>query len=300
MIGLLNLSQLISDFEACIGFPYASPGTNDERGIDCSGMFVRAFRRQGASIYHGSNTIFRKYLARSGMIASAAGLRPGMAVFKWKPVTPARFSDGLGDFCHIGLVTSVSPLRIVHASTEGMAVKADSKIGKWRYWGWLKDVAETSSINSAGDSAVSTPSSVSRPTLRTGSRGDSVRLLQTLLNRAGYDLAVDGIFGTMTWCSVKGFQSERGLQVDGIVVGGAGRRRHMSESLLVALISGFCTLAGSCAGVLASSRLTQYRLAQLEKRVAQHNNLIERTYRLEGRMDEAEHGLQEIRGRMAA
>lgn len=74
----------------------------------------------------------------------------------------------------------------------------------------------------------------------------------------------------------------------------------MSESLLVALIAGFCTLAGSCAGVLASSRLTQYRLAQLEKRVAQHNNLIERTYRLEGRMDEAEHGLQEIRGRMAA
>lgn len=193
---MLNLSQLISDFEACIGFPYASPGTNDERGIDCSGMFVRAFRRQGASIYHGSNTIFRKYLARSGTIASAADLRPGMAVFKWKPVTPARFSDGLGDFCHIGLVTSVSPLRIVHASTEGMAVKADSKIGKWRYWGWLKDVAETSSFNSAGD---------------------SVRLLQTLLNRAGYELAVDGIFGTMTRCSVKGFQSERGLQVDGIV-----------------------------------------------------------------------------------
>ena len=172
---MLNLSQLISDFEACIGFPYASPGTNDERGIDCSGMFVRAFRRQGASIYHGSNTIFRKYLARSGTIASAADLRPGMAVFKWKSETPARFSDNLGDFCHIGLVTSVSPLRIVHASTEGMAVKADSKIGKWRYWGWLKDVAERGSSAAPAVSA-------SRPTLRTGSRGDSVRLLQTLLN----------------------------------------------------------------------------------------------------------------------
>ena len=35
--------------------------------------------------------------------------------------------------------------------------------------------------------------------------------------RAGYELAVDGIFGTMTRCSVKGFQSERGLAVDGIV-----------------------------------------------------------------------------------
>lgn len=50
------------------------------------------------------------------------------------------------------------------------------------------------------------------------------------------------------------------------------------------------------AGVLPADA---YRLAQLEKRVAQHNNLIERTYRLEGRMDEAEHGLQEIRGRIA-
>ena len=64
-------------------------------------------------------------------------LRPGMAVFKWKPDTPAKFSDDEGDFCHIGLVTSVSPLRIVHASTEGMKVKADRKIGRWKYWGLL-------------------------------------------------------------------------------------------------------------------------------------------------------------------
>ena len=205
----MNLATLISDFEACIGFPYVSPGTNDERGIDCSGLFVRAFRRQGASIYHGSNTIFRKYLARSGPIASAADLRPGMAVFKWKSETPSRFTDGLGDFCHIGLVTSVSPLRIVHASTEGMCVKADSKIGKWRYWGWLKDVAEETPA---------APSEAPRhPTLRTGSRGESIRLLQTLLNTHGYELVVDGVFGTMTRCSVKGFQSEQGLTADGIV-----------------------------------------------------------------------------------
>lgn len=73
----------------------------------------------------------------------------------------------------------------------------------------------------------------------------------------------------------------------------------MSESLLVAVISGLCTLLGSCAGVLASSRLTQYRLAQLEKRVAMHNQVIERTYRLEGRMDEAEHALRDFKkGRM--
>ena len=39
----------------------------------------------------------------------------------------------------------------------------------------------------------------------------------------------------------------------------------MNDSILVAIISGACTLIGSCGGVIASSRLTQYRLAQLEK-----------------------------------
>lgn len=55
----------------------------------------------------------------------------------------------------------------------------------------------------------------------------------------------------------------------------------MTEELAVALI-GLCgSCAGSVLGVLASSKLTQYRLEQLEKKVDRHNNLIERTYRLE-------------------
>ena len=38
-------------------------------------------------------------------------------------------------------------------------------------------------------------------------------------------------------------------------------------------------------GILVSSKLTQYRLEQLEKKVQAHNNLIERTYRLEERTE---------------
>ena len=128
---MINIEQLIADFEDCIGWPYETPGSNDERGIDCSGMFVRAYRLQGQRIYHGSNTIWRKHLAAKGPIDSLRDLQPGMAVFKWKAKTPSKFSDDEGDFCHIGLVTSVNPLRIVHASTEGMQVKVDKKIGKW-------------------------------------------------------------------------------------------------------------------------------------------------------------------------
>ena len=71
----------------------------------------------------------------------------------------------------------------------------------------------------------------------------------------------------------------------------------MTDAVIVAIISGACTLLGSCAGVVASSRLTQYRLSQLEKQVSRHNQVIERTFRLEGRMDVAEHDIRDLKQR---
>lgn len=55
----------------------------------------------------------------------------------------------------------------------------------------------------------------------------------------------------------------------------------MSEAILVAIIGLAGSVIGSAVGVMASARLTQYRLEQLEKKVQAHNNLIERTYKLE-------------------
>ncbi len=55
----------------------------------------------------------------------------------------------------------------------------------------------------------------------------------------------------------------------------------MSDTVIVAIISLFGTLGGSLIGVLASNKLTNYRIEQLEKKVELHNNLVERTYRLE-------------------
>ena len=53
------------------------------------------------------------------------------------------------------------------------------------------------------------------------------------------------------------------------------------EAIIVALIGLAGSAAGSILGVLASARLTNYRLEQLEKKVQAHNNLVERMYRLE-------------------
>ena len=55
-------------------------------------------------------------------------------------------------------------------------------------------------------------------TLRKGSTGQQVRVLQWLLNDAKYDAGtIDGIFGSKTETAVRRYQSDNGLDVDGIV-----------------------------------------------------------------------------------
>lgn len=71
----------------------------------------------------------------------------------------------------------------------------------------------------------------------------------------------------------------------------------MSDTIVVALIGLAGSGLGSLIGVLASSRLTQYRIQKLEEQVNKHNNLVERTFRLEGRMDEAEHDIRDLKAR---
>lgn len=57
------------------------------------------------------------------------------------------------------------------------------------------------------------------------------------------------------------------------------------DAIIVALIGLAGSAIGSILGVIASARLTSYRIEQLEKRVQAHNNLIERTYKLEERTE---------------
>lgn len=59
----------------------------------------------------------------------------------------------------------------------------------------------------------------------------------------------------------------------------------MDSIVLVAIITGVFSLAGAFLGVLASAKLTNYRIQQLEQKVDKHNNVIERVYDLEGKVD---------------
>ena len=69
----------------------------------------------------------------------------------------------------------------------------------------------------------------------------------------------------------------------------------MDSTIWVAVLSLVGTCIGSLAGILTANKLVNYRLAQLEDKVNKHNNLIERTYKLEGRMDEAEHDIKDLK-----
>lgn len=74
----------------------------------------------------------------------------------------------------------------------------------------------------------------------------------------------------------------------------------MPTQIAVALIGLGGSAIGSIIGVLASARLTQYRLEQLEKKVDKHNSVIERTYRLEERCAVMEEDVKAASRRMEA
>ena len=76
--------------------------------------------------------------------------------------------------------------------------------------------------------------------------------------------------------------------------------KNTAPEIIIAGMSLLGTLAGSFAGIYVSGSLTQYRLRQLEEKVNRHNNLIERTYKLEGRVLEAEHDIRDLKNRRDA
>lgn len=60
------------------------------------------------------------------------------------------------------------------------------------------------------------------------------------------------------------------------------------------LINFLGIVVGTFGGIMASSKLTTYRLEQLEKKVDKHNSIIERTFVLEEQMKVANHRISDL------
>lgn len=71
----------------------------------------------------------------------------------------------------------------------------------------------------------------------------------------------------------------------------------MSQEIVVALLAFLGTCVGTLGGILAASRLVNYRIEQLEKKVEKHNSVVERTYKLEGEVRELQHEMKDLKER---
>ena len=181
---------------------------------DCSGLFSWAFKQLGGYMYHGSDTMYRKYCTDKGELkkgkrTDGRTLKVGSAVFVWNG----------SNYSHVGLYVGDGIVIEAMGTLNGVTTTKVSA-GKWTHWGELQGVDYSGSVEvKAQDPGVSADGKT-WPTLRRGSKGESVKECQTLLEKAGYSVGpcgIDGDFGRATLAAVKAFQSDHGLVVDGIV-----------------------------------------------------------------------------------
>lgn len=68
----------------------------------------------------------------------------------------------------------------------------------------------------------------------------------------------------------------------------------MDVEIIVALISLAGSAIGTFAGIAVNSKLTNFRIGQLEKKVEKHNSVIERTFILEEKVKVANHRIDDL------
>lgn len=169
---------------------------------DCSGLFVYAYRQHGKKIYHGSNTIWEKYIVpeSKGALAGEIKIRYGSAVFQ----------NVDGKRTHIGWYVGGGMCVEEHGTKAGCIL---SPLATWDEYGELVDQDYSAEI-------WETFNILPVDTVTKGAKGELVKYLQRGLIEAGYDLGktgADGIFGSETLSAVRAFQHDHGLAPDGKV-----------------------------------------------------------------------------------
>ena len=69
----------------------------------------------------------------------------------------------------------------------------------------------------------------------------------------------------------------------------------MTETIITSLLSLAGTLIGTFGGIIVASKLTNYRIEQLEKQVEKHNSVVERTFIIEGEVKELQHEVADLK-----
>ena len=182
----------------CSGCKYY-PGGAKTRMFDCRGFTRWILQQCGITIQGAGATSQYNTAANWSERGLIKDLPPGAVACVFKQVNGKTME-------HTGL--HIGGGNIIHCSIEVKRSTVDD-----RSWGWTH-YAIPKGINGEVEPVID------KPTLRRGSKGEYVTLLQTMLIQRGYDVGrwgADGSFGTGTESAVKLFQEDHGLANDGIV-----------------------------------------------------------------------------------
>ena len=166
----VSLSDFLSKVEEIVSLnpSYRSGGSGADGTCDCIGLVIGAVRRAGGAWpgLHGSNYAARNETESLAEIRSASDLSAGELVYKhYVPGQkgydlPSRYRNGkdLNDYYHVGLVTSVRPLRITHMTSP--RALTDTRLGAWSHHGWCRRVSMPSGPQPATPADPAAPSAV--------------------------------------------------------------------------------------------------------------------------------------------
>ena len=150
---------------------------------DCSGLFSWAFKQLGGYMYHGSDTMFRKYCTRTGELKNGhpagGGILPvGVAVFT--------YNKDKKKYGHVGLYVGGGFVIEARGAYYGVVMtKIESR--PWVAWGELKGV----DYSNETPAPEPTPEPVKRPTIRKGNRNAYVK--EIIFHQPADDFSLQGL-----------------------------------------------------------------------------------------------------------
>ena len=140
-LATVKASELIKIFKTMASekWKYVAGGTTKGK-VDCSGAFYYAYKQLGGYMYHGSNTMWRKYSTEKGKIGSI-DLVPGMPVYKIRDWTSSQSDNGWynnepGDVYHVGMYIGNDQVVEAKGTKYGVVI---SKLSTWTHASRLKD-----------------------------------------------------------------------------------------------------------------------------------------------------------------
>lgn len=210
-----NCPVLSGKQSKCDGCKY-----NGKQAYDCAQLTRYACKAGGQELVSGANAQWTKTeWAAKGTIDSLPDVIGVLLYVRGKN----------GQMTHTGVYVGNGYADEARNAKNGV-VKTKVKDRTWTHWaalpGVLSDddgqssIPETKPQESPSTAQTSATGGVvmSMKTLREGSKGTQVKVLQWLLNQSGFDAGkVDGIFGKGTKAAVLAYQKAKGLDADGVV-----------------------------------------------------------------------------------